>query len=211
MKTKAAFALRGFDSERILQRKFFLHWLGFAHEDTDSNAIDIYNAAANSHRGSAEMVKLLSYLQKLKVAVSAYKKMLDVHIKRLETLRNVYTEKFAETAAQIWQEKYRRAKDLQQTYSGAIDNLRILQAKIGKLEQDGEKAIDKQRRKEFAERLQDARQQAGLKQSEVAAQVKIASTTLANYEQGRSDPSIPMLIRIAQALNISTDKLLGLT
>lgn len=210
-KTKDAFALKGFDCERIFQRKFFLHRLGFAYSDNDTNVIDIYNVAAISHLGSVTMVERLDALKKIKTAVLDYTKLINEHVKRLESLRTAYTEKFTETTAPTWQEKYRRAKDFQQAYKDVISKLVILQEKINKLEQDGEKALDKQRRKEFAERLQDARQRAGMKQSEVASQLKVASTTIANYEQGRSDPQIPMLIKIAKILNVSTDKLLGLS
>ena len=210
-KTKDAFALKGFDYERIFQRKFFLHRLGFAYSDNDTDVIDIYNVAAISHLGSVTMVERLDALKKIKTAVLDYTKLINEHVKRLESLRTAYTEKFTETTAPTWQEKYRRAKDFQQAYKDVISKLVILQEKINKLEQDGEKALDKQRRKEFAERLQDARQRAGMKQSEVASQLKVASTTIANYEQGRSDPQIPMLIKIAKILNVSTDKLLGLS
>lgn len=210
-KTKDAFALKGFDCERIFQRKFFLHRLGFAYSDNDTDVIDIYNVAAISHLGSVTMVERLDALKKIKTAVLDYTKLINEHVKRLESLRTAYTEKFTETTAPTWQEKYRRAKDFQQAYKDVISKLVILQEKINKLEQDGEKALDKQRRKEFAERLQDARQRAGMKQSEVASQLKVASTTIANYEQGRSDPQIPMLIKIAKILNVSTDKLLGLS
>ena len=211
MKKTNAFALKGFDYERIFQRKFFLHRLGFAYSDNDTDVIDIYNVAAISHLGSVTMVERLDALKKIKTAVLDYTKLINEHVKRLESLRTAYTEKFTETTAPTWQEKYRRAKDFQQAYKDVISKLVILQEKINKLEQDGEKALDKQRRKEFAERLQDARQRAGMKQSEVASQLKVASTTIANYEQGRSDPQIPMLIKIAKILNVSTDKLLGLS
>ena len=83
-----------------------------------------------------------------------------------------------------------------------------------KLAKEEEKARlkdeDKQRRKEFANRLQEARQKAGMKQKDVACKVKVAPPTISNYEQGRADPQIPLLIRICHALNCSADELLGL-
>lgn len=211
MKTKDAFALRDFDTERILQRNFFIE----EHDDTvyiesDTEKLDTVDARNVAHLGSAEMVKHIAKLQEFKSAVANYKRLLDVHKNRLESLATCYAKKFTETAAQIWQEKYRRAQNLQQAYSNAITALCNLQEKITKLEQSGEKAIDQQRRKEFANQLKDARQKAGMKQSDVAGKVKVASTTIANYEQGRADPQIPLLVRICYALNCSADELLGL-
>lgn len=209
-KSKNAFALRDFDAERILQRNFFLNRLGLVHEDTDDNAINLCDARNWAHLGSAEMVKQLADLQKFKPVVADYKKLLDVHVTRLESIATCYAKKFAETAAQMWQEKYRRTQNLQQAYSNAITALCNLQEKITKLEQSGEKAIDQQRRKEFADRLQDARQKVGLRQSDLANKIKVVTGTIASYEQAISAPQIPMLIRICNALNCSADELLGL-
>lgn len=210
MKSHDAFALRGFDAEQILQRNFFLQQLGIVHDDSDENTLDLMDARNVDFRGSAEMVIRLKDLQKLKTAVAAYTKLLDVHIRRLESISTYYARKFMDTAAPTWQEKYRRAQKLQQAYNDAADKLSVLQKKINELERAGDKALDEQRRKEFANRLKAARQKAGLKQSEVAAQVKVTTATIASYEQAISAPQIPMLIRLAQILNASADELLGL-
>ena len=225
MKTPNAFALRGFDSERILQRKYFLKRLSREHiavhtgttiddneeiKETDTCTIDLMDARNVAHLGSAEMVERLANLQKIESAVADYKRLLDVHKNRLDCLSTRYARNFMETAAQMWQEKYRRAQDHKKTYEEALTSLCDLQKKIMELEQSGEKAIDQQRRKEFATRLQEARQKAGMKQKDVACKVNVALTTIAGYEQGRADPQIPMLIRIAQVLNVSADWLLGL-
>lgn len=211
-KTKDAFALRDFNEQYIFSYLYFRHYLGILNEDkSDAEILDFYDARNVVHSGAAKMVKKLADFQKYKVAVDTCKKVFDVRTKQLESLCTKYAQKFTETTAPMWQEKYRCAKNLQQAYNDIISKLLILQKKINELEQDGEKAIDKQRRKEFAERLQDARQKAGLKQSELARKVGVASTTVANYEQGRSDPQIPMLIRLSQVLNISADNLLGLS
>ena len=37
----------------------------------------------------------------------------------------------------------------------------------------------------------------------------ISATTLENYEEGRSGPSVPSIISLADALDVSTDYLLG--
>lgn len=224
MKTINAFALRGFDSERILQRNYFIKRLSREHITTwaettindtvyiesDTEKLDTLDARNVAHLGSAEMVERLARLKKIKSAVSDYKKLLDVHKARLDCLSTYYAKRFAETVAQMWQEKYQRAQNFQQAYSEAITAIYNLLEKITKLEQSGEKAIDQQRRKEFADRLQEARQKAGLRQSDLANKIKVVAGTIANYEQSISAPQIPMLIRICHALNCSADELLGL-
>ena len=211
MKTENAFALKNFDAERILQRNFFFKRLGLVHEDTDdANILDMYDARNVAHLGSAEMVEQLTKLQKFKAAVADYKKLLELHTNRLEVLSTSYAKKFAETAVQMWQDKYRRANNHLQEYKKNIVSLCKLQKKVEELERAGEKAIDDQRRKEFSIRLKEKRQNLGMKQSDVASKVKVAPATIANYEQGRADPQIPMLIKIAQVLDVSADWLLGL-
>lgn len=224
MKTRNAFALLGFDTERILQRNYFIKRLAREHITTwaettindtvyiesDAEKLDTVDARNVAHLGSAEMVERLARLKKIKSAVSDYKKLLDVHKARLDCLSTYYAKRFAETVAQMWQEKYQRAQNFQQAYSEAITAIYNLLEKITKLEQSGEKAIDQQRRKEFADRLQEARQKAGLRQSDLANKIRVVTATVANYEQSISAPQIPMLIRICHALNCSADELLGL-
>ena len=210
MKTQNAFALKDFDGEKFLQLNFFFNRLGLVHDDTDANILDFYDVRNIAYLGSAEMVDRLSYLQKLKVAVAAYTKSLELNTNRLEVLSTSYAKKFAETAVQMWQDKYRGANNCLQEYRNNIVSLCNLQKKIEELERVGEKAIDDQRRKEFSIRLKKARQKAKLKQSDVALKLKVTPATIASYEQAISAPQIPMLIRIAQALNASTDELLGL-
>ena len=210
-KTKNGIILRGFDEQNIFYYLFFRHKLRLLHEDiSDAEILDLADARHVAHLGSAKMVERLADLREYKTAVENFRKELDVRVSQLENLCIKYAQKFTETSAQTWQEKYVKAKNLKQAYADVISKLYILKEKIDEIERDGEKAIDKQRRKEFAERLQDVRQKAGLKQSDLAAKVGIAPTTVANYEQGRSDPQIPMLIRICNALSCSANELLGL-
>lgn len=61
------------------------------------------------------------------------------------------------------------------------------------------------------ERLKLVRKERGFTQDDLAKKVNTQKTTISNYETGYSTPSNEMLIDLAQALNVSSDYLLGLS
>ena len=62
--------------------------------------------------------------------------------------------------------------------------------------------------KTFADKLRDARNALGLKQSEVAKQLDCAPTSLTNWENGKVQPSLDVLSRICSIYDISPLSLL---
>lgn len=64
---------------------------------------------------------------------------------------------------------------------------------------------------QFKDRLKELRTINGFTQKTLAEYLHYGSTTIANYESGRNQPSIEDIIKIATALNTSTDYLLGFT
>lgn len=60
------------------------------------------------------------------------------------------------------------------------------------------------------DRLRAARERMGMSQEELAARIGAAQTQITRYEKNNSQPSQVVLIRIAEALSVSTDFLLGL-
>ncbi|MBQ4088733.1 MAG: helix-turn-helix transcriptional regulator [Clostridia bacterium] len=57
--------------------------------------------------------------------------------------------------------------------------------------------------------LKELRKQANITQQSLSEKLCIAVRTLQCYEQGVREPSLEMLIKIADTLNVSTDQLLG--
>ncbi|WP_286315402.1 helix-turn-helix domain-containing protein [Romboutsia ilealis] len=63
----------------------------------------------------------------------------------------------------------------------------------------------------FFIRLRNERELLGLKQKEFAEKLNIPPNTYNGYETGKRTPSLDVLKQIAEALNVSTDYLLGKT
>jgi repressor LexA len=59
-------------------------------------------------------------------------------------------------------------------------------------------------------RLREARRAQHLSQVVLAAHLGISQPALAQWERGRSDPSLPHLIALAVRLEVTTDYLVGL-
>lgn len=62
--------------------------------------------------------------------------------------------------------------------------------------------------KTFPSRLKEARSKTGLTQHEVAKELGMARSTLANYEIGRTEPNIKTLKTFAEFFNVSLDWLI---
>ena len=61
---------------------------------------------------------------------------------------------------------------------------------------------------EFSEKLKTLRMQANLTQNDLAEKLAISRQAVSNYEQGRSYPSIDILIEMSKLFKISLDELL---
>ncbi|SNX74369.1 helix-turn-helix protein [Cereibacter ovatus] len=61
----------------------------------------------------------------------------------------------------------------------------------------------------FSERLREARKLRGYNQEDLAARAEMPATTIAHFETGTRKPSFESLRRLAVALEITTDFLLG--
>ena len=64
---------------------------------------------------------------------------------------------------------------------------------------------------EFGKRLREARIQQNKTQQEMADLIGVALQSYQRYEQGDREPSLSMLITLADVLEVSTDELLGRT
>lgn len=63
---------------------------------------------------------------------------------------------------------------------------------------------------EFGERLRQLRKQKNLTQKQLAELVGVTNSIISFYEVGDRMPSPEMIVKLAKALNVSTDYLLGM-
>lgn len=61
------------------------------------------------------------------------------------------------------------------------------------------------------DRIRDLREDADLKQKDLAQELKLHQTTYSSYELGKLNIPVPVLIQLAQFYHTSVDYLLGLT
>lgn len=62
----------------------------------------------------------------------------------------------------------------------------------------------------FNENLKNARERRSLSQKDLAEQIGVAKSTYSLYESGNREPNVQTIKRIADALNVSADELLGI-
>jgi transcriptional regulator with XRE-family HTH domain len=73
--------------------------------------------------------------------------------------------------------------------------------------------VKRQRRKgetKFAERLDATLRTSGISQAELEAAAGVYQTQISRYLEGKSEPKISNLARLARALHVTTDYLLGI-
>lgn len=63
----------------------------------------------------------------------------------------------------------------------------------------------------FCERMREARERRGYTQAHLAERMGVQSSTVSHFETGGRRPSMHNLRRLAMALNVSADYLLGIT
>ncbi len=61
----------------------------------------------------------------------------------------------------------------------------------------------------FCENLKNARKDAGLTQKQVAEVLNVVESCYANWEQGRTEPNIDMLRKMAVIFSVSIDDLIN--
>lgn len=61
------------------------------------------------------------------------------------------------------------------------------------------------------DRIRDLREDADLKQQDLARELKLHQTTYSSYELGKLNIPVPVLIQLARFYHTSVDYLLGLT
>lgn len=63
----------------------------------------------------------------------------------------------------------------------------------------------------FADRLYDLRQTAGIKQTDLAQRINLEPVVISKYEKGVTQPTMDTLVKLAEIFSVSVDYLLGVS
>ena len=203
MKTRDAFAFRGFDPERILQRPYFRHWRNKYHVRCDLSDAKILASIMHveTHLPLIELENAV--LTELMILLEEFQKLIQRHANAMDGRL----------------ERYRRAVSLQDrldrvdemTHLYIIDVARAvgtLAVEVKERWQTSERTLQTAYRKRFGERLKKAREVAGLTRQQFAAKCNLSMQQVHYYENGQREPSLTSLKRFAWTLKVSIDWLL---
>ena len=198
IKTKNAFAFRDFDAERILQRPYFRALR--LPVSSDAEILETLKAADGDSIDALE--KKISSTKKICYRLSEFLLFIKRHFERLGRL-NVLTAKI--TGIHL---SDLRGNSLAMEYLSWIPILGTFVDKFRKRFFELEKKTQRRYREEFGKRLKIERKKRGLTQKQLSEMIQISPTGYAGYEQGRNDPSVATLIRLAKILNLRENNLL---
>ena len=202
MKTKNAFAFRDFDSSRILQRPFFKNFY-FETNKSDKEILQSLNIATDEPVDSSE--KRLYVIKAILERLRVFRHLIDRHN---ENRLNKYNRKKSELQGVKMTELQHPAPVIE--YFNASLSVLELMNKFEKLYYNIEKKIQLRYRKEFAIRLKRARQALGLTQKQLGDLVQISPQVFSLYELGKRDIPVHTIIRLAKALDMNGNQILGL-
>lgn len=203
-KTKNAFAFRDFDSSRILQRPFFKNFY-FEPNKSDIEILESLNVAKEDSTDTLE--RKLYVIKATHERLIEFRHLIDRHNK---TRLKKYDKKKSKSKS-----KKTKIIELQRfvprmEYSSASLSVLELMNTFKTLYCEIEKKLQVRYRKDFANRLKQARQASGLTQKQLGALIQVSPQAFYLYENGKRDVSVPTIIRLAKALNMDGNQILGL-
>lgn len=226
-KTRNAFALRDFDAQRILQRRWFKDLdLPTA---TDKAVLGFFNDAfiekmretscgffrskisPTGNKYLDVMLEKLDKITRLANRAGGYEVHIERHVRRLNEIQKIYVEKFLSTEDKTYKQKLIRVTKLIKSYREVLNSATALRSE-SELKEEMANATHKSvfRQYFFGSRLRQKRKAAGMTQQQLAARVGLNTyNAISQYEKGISDPSLLTLYRISKVLKCSLDWLIG--
>lgn len=202
MKTKNAFAFCDFDSSRILQRPFFRDFY-FEPNKSDEEILQSLSETIEDSVDSWE--KNLYTIKAIHDRLEKFRQLINRHNeKRLDK----YNKKKS-ISERIKITELQSPAPVMEYFSASLSVLELIN-KFKKLYREIDKKLQVRYRKNFASRLKQIRQDLGLTQKQFGDLIQTSSQVFSLYERGAHDIPIHAIIRLAKALNMSSDQLLGL-
>ncbi len=198
-KTRNAYALKGFDSERILQRRYFRDF-HFDADKTDAQNLQSLTVAETNSINDME-----AKLKTIKAACERLERYRQLIRRHYQTRCDRYNKRKAEALGIKVTELKRSAPTLD--YLSAELSCIELEGKFDELYFETEKQIQRRYRQEFSARLKKARKAAGLTQRQLGELIQISPNGYSQYESGRREPSLSTLSRLLKVF--SAEQLFG--
>ena len=202
MKTKNAFAFRDFDSVRILQRPFFKNFY-FEPDKSDADILQSFNMATKDSVDTWErqLYEIKAILERL----GAFRQLINRHN---ETRLDKYN-KIKSISQNVKITELQSPAPVMEYFSASL-SVSELMNKFKILYRDIEKKIQVHYRKKFAARLKQIRKDLGLSQRQLGDLIGISPQGFYFYEHGKRDVPVHTIIRLAKALNMNGNQILGL-
>ena len=202
MKTKNAFAFRDFDSSRILQRPFFKNFY-FDSNKSDAEILESLNNITDDSVDSWE--KNLYAIKAILDRLAEFRHLINRHNeKRLDKYN-----KNKSTSENVKITELQRPAPVMEYFSASLSVLELIN-KFKNLYRETEKKIQVHYRKNFAARLKQIRQDLGLSQRQLGDLIGISPQGFYFYEHGKRDVPVHTIIRLAKALNMNGNQILGI-
>ena len=202
MKTKNAFAFRDFNSTRILQRPFFKNF----YFDSDKSDTEILKSLKDTKEDSVDSwEKNLYAIKAILDRLAEFRHLINRHNeKRLDK----YNKKKSKSE-NIKITELKRPAPVMEYFSASLSVLELMN-KFKNLYREIEKRIQVRYRKDFASRLKRIRKDLNLKQKQFGDLIRVSPQVFSFYERGEHDIPVHTIIRLAKALNMSGNQILGL-
>ena len=202
MKTKNAFAFRDFNSTRILQRPFFKDFY-FNSNKSDAEILESLNNVTDDSVDSWE--KNLYAIKAILDRLAEFRHLINRHNeKRLDK----YNKKKSKSE-NIKITELKRPAPVMEYFSASLSVLELMN-KFKNLYREIEKRIQVRYRKDFASRLKRIRKDLNLTQKQFGDLIRVSPQVFSFYERGEHDIPVHTIIRLAKALNMSGNQILGL-
>ena len=194
-----AFAFRGFDKERILQRRRFKQYN--LPSGTDKEILAWLDVSQMTEQKACENRIAVWFL--VKEDVAAFGRQIKRQATRHERLAVRRLLEGQNDAA-----RFERLTAIMKAYEEPLTAIKILFEKLVKLGRANEKIAQKIYRQRFAQNLKSARIARGITQRQVAVLLGSNVPTISDYERGEVAPSFRNLARLSDILNVTIDSLI---
>lgn len=219
LKTKDAFAFRDFDAKRILQRPYFRNWREKYHVDeilTDEEILATLAVTDSDNVKETEFKNrclgvLAEYCRNLPKWLLRHSNAMDGRLKKIRRALKEKLDSSPNADNSFLQAQLSRELELAKFYFlEVVPAAYDLGLAVNKACQNSGLKLQTMYKRQFGERLRQAREAAGLSRADLIDVLNITPNAYGLYETGKRDVAAMSLRKLAQVFNVSTDWLLGL-